>query len=114
MIAGIVRGGRIDMAEKRRFPRFPVKKQVVCFRYGKEMVMRTLDISLGGLKLEAPFDLGVGESMDFAILADGSKIRGKGRIRFTPGCVSTIPRIWIFGDYPIVFLPLLGGSPKEG
>jgi RNA polymerase sigma factor (sigma-70 family) len=83
MIAGIVRGGRIDMAEKRRFPRFPVKKQVVCFRYGKEMVMRTLDISLGGLKLEAPFDLGVGESMDFAILADGSKIRGKGRILAT-------------------------------
>jgi RNA polymerase sigma factor (sigma-70 family) len=83
MIAGIVRGGRIDMADKRRFPRFPVKKQVVCFRYGKEMVMRTLDISLGGLKLEAPFDLGVGESMDFAILADGSKIRGKGRILAT-------------------------------
>jgi RNA polymerase sigma factor (sigma-70 family) len=51
------------MHEKRKFPRFPVKKQVVCFRYGKEMVMRTLDISLGGLKLEAPFDLGVGESM---------------------------------------------------
>ena len=48
------------MGEKRKFPRFPIKKQVVCFRYGKEMVMRTLDISLGGLKLEAPFDLGVG------------------------------------------------------
>lgn len=71
------------MGERRKFPRFPVKKQVVCFRYGKEMVMRTLDISLGGLKLEAPFDLGVGESMDFAILADGSRIRGKGRILAT-------------------------------
>jgi RNA polymerase sigma factor (sigma-70 family) len=71
------------MHEKRKFPRFPVKKQVVCFRYGKEMVMRTLDISLGGLKLEAPFDLGVGESMDFAILSDGTRIRGKGRVLAT-------------------------------
>ena len=71
------------MDEKRKFPRVPVRKQVICFRYGKEMIMRTLDISLGGLKLEAPFDLGVGESMDFTILADGTRIHGKGSILAT-------------------------------
>jgi hypothetical protein len=47
------------------------------------MIMRTLDISLGGLKLEAPFDLGVGESMNFIILADGTRIHGKGKILTT-------------------------------
>jgi RNA polymerase sigma factor (sigma-70 family) len=47
------------------------------------MIMRTLDMSLGGLKLEAPFDLGVGESMDFTILTDDARIHGKGRILTT-------------------------------
>ena len=42
--------------------------------------MRTLDISLGGLKLEANFDLGAGESIDFAILTRGDRIQCKGRI----------------------------------
>ncbi len=42
--------------------------------------MRTLNISLGGLKLEAPFDLGVGESMDLAILIDGTRIQCRGTI----------------------------------
>jgi len=42
--------------------------------------MRTLDISMGGLKLEANFDLGAGELIDFAILADGDRIQCKGRI----------------------------------
>ena len=68
------------MQEKRKFHRFPVMESVLCFRYGRQMTMRTLDISLGGLKLEANFDLGVGESMDFAILAHGTRIQCKGRI----------------------------------
>jgi len=44
------------------------------------MTMRTLDISRGGLKLEANFDLGVGESMDLAILINGTRIECKGII----------------------------------
>lgn len=68
------------MQEKRKFPRFPVMESVLCFRYGRRMTMRALDISLGGLKLEANFDLGVGESIDFAILARGTRILCKGRI----------------------------------
>jgi len=68
------------MYEKRKFPRFPVSEPVICSRYGRQMTMRTLDISLGGLKLEANFDLGIGESMDFAILTKGSKIYCKGII----------------------------------
>ena len=66
--------------EKRKFPRFAVAKKVVCFRYGREMTMRSVNISLGGLKLEANFDLGVGESMDLAILTNGTRIQCKGRI----------------------------------
>ncbi len=42
--------------------------------------MRTLDISLGGLKLEANFDLGVGESLDLAILTNGTRIHCRGSI----------------------------------
>jgi hypothetical protein len=42
--------------------------------------MRTLNISLGGLKLEANFELRVGESMDLAILTNGTRIRCRGRI----------------------------------
>jgi c-di-GMP-binding flagellar brake protein YcgR len=44
------------------------------------MSMRTINISLGGLKLEANFDLAIGESIDFAILTNGTRIRCKGRI----------------------------------
>jgi hypothetical protein len=42
------------------------------------MTMQTLDISLGGLKLEANFDLGVGESLDLAILTNGTRIHCRG------------------------------------
>jgi hypothetical protein len=42
--------------------------------------MRTLNVSLGGLKLEGNFDLGVGESMNLAILTNGSTIQCTGRV----------------------------------
>ena len=42
--------------------------------------MHTVDISLGGLKLEANFDLRVGESMDVVLLINGTRIRCKGKI----------------------------------
>jgi len=69
-----------DAYEKRKFPRFAVAKKVICHRYGREMTMRTVNIGLGGLKLEANFDLWVGESMDFAILTNGNRIQCKGRV----------------------------------
>lgn len=68
------------MHEKRKFPRFPVTAPVICFRYGRRMATRALDISLGGLRLEANFDLGVGESLDFVILAKDTEIRCTGKI----------------------------------
>jgi hypothetical protein len=70
----------MDIPEKRKFPRFPVMNPVIYSRYGRKMTMRTQNISLGGLKLEANFDLGVGESMDLAILTNGTRIHCKGRI----------------------------------
>ncbi|NIS61495.1 MAG: hypothetical protein GTO13_12575 [Proteobacteria bacterium] len=73
-------GEEQDAPEKRKFPRFAVARKVVCFRYGREMGMRTVNISLGGLKLEANFNLGVGESMDLAIVTNGTRIPCKGRI----------------------------------
>jgi len=42
--------------------------------------MRTQNISLGGLKLEANFDLGIGESMDLAILTNSTRIHCRGRV----------------------------------
>jgi hypothetical protein len=68
------------MSEKRRFPRFAVADQVICSRYGKEMTMRTQNISLGGAKLEANFDLGVGENINFTILTNRRRINCKGTI----------------------------------
>ncbi len=69
------------MHERRKFTRFPVTESVVCLRYGRRRTMRTVDISLDGLKLEANFDLGIsGESIDLAILTNGTKIYCKGRI----------------------------------
>ena len=68
------------MHEKRKFPRFTVTAQIICFRYGRQMTMRTLNVSRGGLKLEANFDLGVGESIDLAILINGTRIQCKGII----------------------------------
>jgi len=68
------------MEEKRKFPRFPVKGLVTCSRYGRQITMRTLNISLGGLKAEANFDLRIGESMDFVILINGTRIRCRGKI----------------------------------
>jgi len=47
------------------------------------MIMRTLDISLGGMKLEANFDLGVDEPIDFGIFTDDKRINCKGRILAT-------------------------------
>ncbi len=68
------------MDEKRKFHRFPATASVICSRYGRQMTMRTLDISQGGLKLAANFELRVGESMDFVILINGTRIRGRGKI----------------------------------
>ena len=69
-----------DSHDKRKFPRFAVEKEVICFRYGRKMTMRTVNISLGGLKLQANCDLWVGESMDFSILTNGTRIQCKGRV----------------------------------
>jgi hypothetical protein len=68
------------MEEKRKFSRFPVTGLVICSHYGRQMTMRTLNISLGGLKAEANFDLRVGETMDLAILINGTRIQCRGRI----------------------------------
>ena len=68
------------MDERRQFPRFPVVNPVLCSSNGKQMIGRTLNISLGGMKLEADFNLGVGESMDVAILTNNTGIHCRGRI----------------------------------
>ncbi len=70
----------MDRHEKRKFPRFPVTELVICSRYGRQMSMRTQNISLGGLKVEANFNLGVGESLDLAIITNDIRIQCKGII----------------------------------
>lgn len=44
------------------------------------MTMRAQNISLGGLKVTANFELGVGESMDLVILTNNTRIHCRGRI----------------------------------
>jgi hypothetical protein len=70
----------MDIHEKRKFPRFPVTKPILCFRYGRQITMRTKNISFGGLRLEANLDLRTGESLDFDILTNGTRIHCKGKI----------------------------------
>jgi len=76
-------GMRGFVNEKRKFPRYPVERTVICHRFGKERSMRTVDIGLGGLKLESNFDIRTGESMDFAILTNSTSIRCKGTVLAT-------------------------------
>ena len=68
------------MHERRKFPRFRVMNPVICLRYGRQITMRTQNVSLGGLKLEANLDFKVGESLDFDILTNGTRVHCKGRI----------------------------------
>jgi hypothetical protein len=68
------------MNDKRKFPRFPVEERIICSRYGKQVNMRTLNISRDGLKLETNSNVGTDEIMDFIILANGSRIRCRGMI----------------------------------
>ena len=70
----------MDIDEKRKFPRFTVTTPILCFRYGRQITMQTLNISLGGLKLEANLDLKPGEPLDFDILTNDTRIRCKGTI----------------------------------
>ena len=71
---------QIHTDEKRKFPRFPATTPAICSRYGQQMTMRTLNISLGGLELEANFDLEVGESIDLVIVTNDTRIRCRGRV----------------------------------
>jgi len=72
--------GYMDIDEKRKFPRFSITRPILCFRYGRQISMQTLDISLGGLKLEANLDLRPGEPLHFDILTNGTRIHCKGTI----------------------------------
>ena len=68
------------MHEKRKFPRFSLKKPVICSHYGRQMTIRALNISLGGLKLEASFDLRVGDFVNLGILTNDVPIQCKGEV----------------------------------
>jgi len=70
----------MDIHEKRKFPRFPVTNPILCFRYGRQVTMRTKNISFGGLRLEANLDLRAGESLNFDLLTNGTRIHCKGKI----------------------------------
>ena len=70
----------MDIHERRKFPRFPVSKPVLCYRYGRQITMWAQNISFGGLRLEANLDLRAGESLDFDILTNDTRIHCKGRI----------------------------------
>ena len=70
----------MDIDEKRKFPRFSVTTPILCLRYGRQITMQTLNISQGGLKLEANLDLKPGEPLDFDILTNGTRIHCKGTI----------------------------------
>jgi hypothetical protein len=68
------------MEERRQFPQLPVTAPVICSRYGRRMTMRGLDISQQGLKLEANFDLQLGELLDFVILLNSTEIPCRGKV----------------------------------
>ena len=68
------------MKDRRRYPRFPASHHVR-FKYnGRTRTSNTLDLSLGGAKIETVFPMRVGDVIQVSIVIGGSTISPTGRV----------------------------------
>jgi len=66
--------------EKRRFSRFRVNCPVSFLSSGRLIIGETVDLSLGGMKIQCRSMLSVGQAYDFTVLIDDHPIGPNGRI----------------------------------
>ena len=68
------------MRDRRRHPRFPAS-HYVRFRYnGRTRTSNTLDLSLGGAKIETVFPMKVGDVIKVSIVIGGNTISPRGKV----------------------------------
>jgi hypothetical protein len=77
-----------DFTERRMHPRFEVNCPVSFFSSDKLRIAETLDLSLGGMKIQSRHVLFIGETYDFTVVIKGRGLNPKGKvahIRTQPG-----------------------------
>lgn len=66
--------------ERRKHPRSQVNCPVSFFSSGKLRIAETLDLSLGGMRIQSRHVLFVGETYDFTVVIRGQGLYPKGRV----------------------------------
>ncbi|NIQ38128.1 MAG: hypothetical protein GTN81_06020 [Proteobacteria bacterium] len=69
----------MQILTRRSYPRFEVRKLVSYNHGGKRFLTLTLDLALGGMKIETCRDLPHDEDLDFQLILDNRTIWLKGR-----------------------------------
>ena len=68
------------MKDRRRYPRFPAS-HYVSFKYnGRKRTSNTLDLGLGGARIETVFPMKVGDLLEVAIVIGGNTISPVSRV----------------------------------
>ena len=75
----------LKIDDRRRFPRFHCQYPILFMRYGDREVNsegqgKTINISLGGLKVQTCEHVPVNEPVEFSLNLEGSTIRSIGRV----------------------------------
>jgi c-di-GMP-binding flagellar brake protein YcgR len=75
------------MMERRHHPRLEASHPVLCFAdiYARPKGASTLDLSLGGTRIETPFGLRTGESLEITIAIPSQAITCRGRAVYVTG-----------------------------
>ena len=71
---------RIPFLQKRRYPRLQVNCPVSFVSFNKLRIAETLDLSLGGMKIQSPDVLLTGETYDFTLIVAGCPISPRGKV----------------------------------
>jgi hypothetical protein len=68
------------MADRRKYPRFNASHHVR-FKYnGRTRTSNTIDLSLGGARIETVFPMRVGDMIEVSVVIGGNTISPKGRV----------------------------------
>jgi hypothetical protein len=78
--------GRFEMSfppEKRAYPRYPVQKIASYDWQGRQLLTLTLNLGLGGMKINSHLHLPKDECLDFKLVLGADSIRPKGRVAYS-------------------------------
>jgi PAS domain S-box-containing protein len=71
------------MAEIRRHRRYPVRRIVSCQNGRRKFLTLTVNLSLGGMKIEIPYPLGTNETLKSELVLDRKAIPSEGRVVYS-------------------------------